>query len=201
MTASSNGTVTGPRSSRVDLSVPANLHMANDNTVALPPSPPASPPASPPLPPRSPLRPRANARPADARSSISLDSVAEMTLIHSRSLGTLSGLLDSRSRIRSKTPEKPLPMPPPSPQADSAEAEGEDDSNVLIMPLRDGPPPLPSPGAAPVSKRTHALLELLSSERAYASDLALIRDIHIPLALGTSSPLSSRCVPFVRSDV
>ncbi|KAH9889302.1 hypothetical protein C8Q73DRAFT_653747 [Cubamyces lactineus] len=37
-------------------------------------------------------------------------------------------------------------------------------------------------------KRTHALLELLSSERAYASDLALIRDIHIPLALGQPAP-------------
>jgi len=35
-----------------------------------------------------------------------------------------------------------------------------------------------------MSKRKHALLELLSSERAYASDLALIRDMHIPLALG-----------------
>lgn len=35
-----------------------------------------------------------------------------------------------------------------------------------------------------VSKRNNALLELLSSERLYASDLALIRDIHIPLALG-----------------
>ena len=35
-----------------------------------------------------------------------------------------------------------------------------------------------------VSKRSHALLELLSSERGYASDLALIRDVHIPLALG-----------------
>lgn len=34
------------------------------------------------------------------------------------------------------------------------------------------------------SKRTHAFLALLSSERSYASDLALIRDIHIPLALG-----------------
>lgn len=38
-----------------------------------------------------------------------------------------------------------------------------------------------------VSKRTHALLELLNSERAYASDLALIRDVHIPLALGEFS--------------
>lgn len=41
-----------------------------------------------------------------------------------------------------------------------------------------------------VSKRTHALLELLNSERAYASDLALIRDVHIPLALGESSSFS-----------
>lgn len=42
----------------------------------------------------------------------------------------------------------------------------------------------------PVSKRTHALLELLNSERAYASDLALIRDVHIPLALGEFSSCS-----------
>lgn len=37
---------------------------------------------------------------------------------------------------------------------------------------------------SPMSKRKHALLELLSSERQYASDMALIRDIHILLALG-----------------
>ena len=48
-------------------------------------------------------------------------------------------------------------------------------SPILNNPM--SPPPT-------VSKRNHALLELLSSERAYASDLALIRDIHIPLALG-----------------
>ena len=35
-----------------------------------------------------------------------------------------------------------------------------------------------------MTKRYHALHELLSSERAYASDLALIREVHIPLALG-----------------
>lgn len=35
-----------------------------------------------------------------------------------------------------------------------------------------------------MTKRHHALHELLSSERAYASDLALIREVHIPLALG-----------------
>lgn len=35
-----------------------------------------------------------------------------------------------------------------------------------------------------MKKRNHALHELLSSERAYGSDLALIREVHIPLALG-----------------
>ena len=35
-------------------------------------------------------------------------------------------------------------------------------------------------------KRMHAFVELFSSERAYASDLALIRKICIPLALGKS---------------
>ncbi|PFH52197.1 hypothetical protein AMATHDRAFT_57560 [Amanita thiersii Skay4041] len=36
----------------------------------------------------------------------------------------------------------------------------------------------------PMTKRQHALQELLTSERAYASDLALICEVHIPLALG-----------------
>ena len=37
---------------------------------------------------------------------------------------------------------------------------------------------------ASTSQRTHAL-ELIESERAYASGLALIRDVHLPVALGT----------------
>ncbi|EGO00583.1 hypothetical protein SERLA73DRAFT_30457, partial [Serpula lacrymans var. lacrymans S7.3] len=49
--------------------------------------------------------------------------------------------------------------------------------------------------APTMTKRTHALLELLTSERAYASDLALIRDIHIPLALGRYT------FPFVATPV
>jgi dynamin-binding protein len=40
---------------------------------------------------------------------------------------------------------------------------------------------------APMAKRKYALLELLSSERVYANDLALMRHIHIPMALGHSS--------------
>jgi hypothetical protein len=38
--------------------------------------------------------------------------------------------------------------------------------------------------SAYTTKRTHALTELLASERVYASDLAIMRHVHIPLALG-----------------
>ncbi|KAJ7721490.1 hypothetical protein B0H16DRAFT_367049 [Mycena metata] len=48
-------------------------------------------------------------------------------------------------------------------------------------PLRPPPPPAAEPV---LSKRQHALHELLSSERAYASDLALMLEVHIPLAQG-----------------
>ncbi|XP_006461326.1 hypothetical protein AGABI2DRAFT_185603 [Agaricus bisporus var. bisporus H97] len=56
------------------------------------------------------------------------------------------------------------------------------------MPPVDRHKPLPDPhrdaSPPPLTKRQHALHELLSSERAYASDLALVREVHIPLALG-----------------
>ncbi|KAI0090798.1 hypothetical protein BDY19DRAFT_984428 [Irpex rosettiformis] len=117
-----------------------------------------------------------------------------MALSHSRSVGSLSVLMDSNSnsRMRPKTPEKPLPRPPPSPVplpdaleevAEELEEEEQDDLESLIQPT--------TPSSATITKRVHALLELLSSERAYASDLALIRDIHIPLALGQTTPFQT----------
>ncbi|KAA1476965.1 hypothetical protein DENSPDRAFT_785820 [Dentipellis sp. KUC8613] len=70
--------------------------------------------------------------------------------------------------------EKPLPLAP----------EPSIGGSTLVNEPRTSTSSEPATAAAkPISKRTHALLELLSSERAYASDLALIRDIHIPLAL------------------
>ena len=48
----------------------------------------------------------------------------------------------------------------------------------------DIPPRSPLRSMKSTTKRYHALHELLSSERAYASDLALIKEVHIPLALG-----------------
>ncbi|KAG6849358.1 hypothetical protein H0H93_009141 [Arthromyces matolae] len=75
---------------------------------------------------------------------------------------------------------KALPLPPPqSPISIEDETENSSSSSSSM-----------SPQQAPMTKRQHALHELLSSERAYASDLALIREVHIPLALGQQVPLN-----------
>lgn len=107
-----------------------------------------------------------------------------MTLLHSRSFGTLSGLMESSStsRLRPRTPDKPLPLPPSTPEPLPEELEEQEDEPEDYSPT----PSLLPQASPPASKRIHALMELLSTERAYASDLALIRDIHIPLALGVS---------------
>ncbi|KAH7102142.1 hypothetical protein BKA62DRAFT_118078 [Auriculariales sp. MPI-PUGE-AT-0066] len=49
-------------------------------------------------------------------------------------------------------------------------------------------PPTPTTPTTKISKREHALHELLNTERSYANDLAIIRDVHIPLALGLPAP-------------
>ncbi|CAL1711626.1 unnamed protein product [Somion occarium] len=142
--------------------------------------------SSPPLPPRSPLRPTTrrftDSSSASASSSVSTpgDTESDMTLLHSRSLNTFSNLLDIHSRSRRlSTPDKPLPTTPSSMSIN--------DSDSVLATLRsEASSLLDTP--APMSKRTHALLELLSSERAFASDLALIRNVHIPLALGQPGP-------------
>ncbi|KAG1812292.1 hypothetical protein EV424DRAFT_1327128 [Suillus variegatus] len=85
----------------------------------------------------------------------------------------------------------------------SSQQRSEEDSTTA--------PPIPAPA---ITKRQHALLELLTSERAYASDLALIRDVYMRLASGesfyflsplkkcTCSSLSSRTVSTIStSDV
>lgn len=41
-------------------------------------------------------------------------------------------------------------------------------------------------GPEKTTKRTHALIELLTSERVYASDLAVMRTVYMPMALGLS---------------
>ncbi|KAJ7782089.1 hypothetical protein B0H14DRAFT_3585661 [Mycena olivaceomarginata] len=75
--------------------------------------------------------------------------------------------------------EAPPPAPPPR------------------SPLR--PPPQPAPTSpSTLSKRQHALHELMSSERPYASDLTLILEVHIPLADG---PMTADDVKIVFGNI
>lgn len=112
--------------------------------------------------------------------------------------------MDSISLGRSKS-DKPLPQPPtdsnpsspimtakhsadtsdtwtvsshPSEMTVTNGADVSETSTLLTLPSTL------SSTLSGISKREHALKELLSSERAYASDLAFIRDVHIPMALG-----------------
>lgn len=134
---------------------------------------------SPPIPVRSPLRPRPRAIVSstqvleDARNLVA--QVDEMPLTHSRSYASLAGLLESLDLTDGTRPMSSEQLLPGRPDSPSIISSIDDDD---ASPGPSHPPPT-------MSKRTHALLELLTSERAYASDLALIRDIHIPLALGT----------------
>ncbi|KAI0800196.1 hypothetical protein C8Q74DRAFT_1313919 [Fomes fomentarius] len=120
-----------------------------------------------------------------------------MSLLHARSFGTISGLLDqplpaSLAR-RPTTPDKPLPLTPqpsdsmPLPLSSVDPEEDNDDETLLPKSMSTS-----SRSSAPtiVSKRDHALSELLASERSYASDLAVIGDVHVPLALGQPAPCS-----------
>ncbi|KAL0955621.1 hypothetical protein HGRIS_001854 [Hohenbuehelia grisea] len=118
---------------------------------------PPSPPHSPPVPPRSPLRPPPR-RPQPLHMSI-------VTNIEASSGN------DSKAQESAASADSPIPL-----------------SASLLKQQQE---PIPSPVSAQtrasksaLTKRQHALHELLSSERAYASDLALIKDVHIPLALG-----------------
>lgn len=114
--------------------------------------------------------------------------------------GSLTALL---ATLEAETlQDKALPLPPDQDDeltidySDDLEEEEYDpdssepsstDSLTLDIPTCPAPTGPTTPNQPTVmTKRIHALRELLSSERAYASDLALIRDIHIPLALGRS---------------
>jgi dynamin-binding protein len=149
-------------------------------------------PVSPPTPPITgpPLPVRSSRRPPPPRSTTPVSkpplpdvSIADPMhgLRRHQSFASLSGLLDSL--MDSASSDFPLEMGkglPVNPLSDSPLSPVEADESVSSSSSFT----TPSATASSISKRTHALLELLSSERAYASDLALIRDVHLPLALG-----------------
>lgn len=169
-----------------------------------------SPPA---IPPRSPLRPRPRHQPSlptlvgttpqatSFNPLVSKDDEAQLILMPSLREsfgGSLSVLL---ATLEAETlQDKALPLPPDldddftidySDEIDDDYGPDQSlpsstDSFTLEIPTSPVPGPITPSQPTIMTKRVHALRELLSSERAYASDLALIRDIHIPLALGRS---------------
>ncbi|PIL33688.1 hypothetical protein GSI_04312 [Ganoderma sinense ZZ0214-1] len=182
-------------------------------------SPPLSPSiTSPPIPPRSPLRNQHTVKGVPARPPHSpclpdsLAPIAELTLelepslelehsldlydpdmplLHSRSFGSISGLLDqplSAAMLhprRSTTPDKPLPLTPqPSMSTPSLPigADMEDEDDVTLLPDEDPSDTLCA--TTSMTKREYALRELLESERIYSNDLIFLRDLHMPLASG-----------------
>ncbi|KAG2032623.1 hypothetical protein BDR03DRAFT_985590 [Suillus americanus] len=100
--------------------------------------------------------------------------------------------------------DKELPLPPSTlplsipmksrPRTDNRLDLSEDRSAVSSQRRSEDDlttaPPTPAPA---ITKRQHALLELLTSERAYASDLALIRDVYMRLASGHPPPFGFSC--------
>ena len=110
-----------------------------------------------------------------------------MQIVHAQSLPLLATVktmiaVDSNETINvdEKALGKSLSESPIMVPLSPVDIDDGDSSTASSPILQNNPAPSPPT----LSKRNHALLELLSSERAYASDLALIRDMHIPLALG-----------------
>ncbi|KAI0302442.1 hypothetical protein B0F90DRAFT_1714807 [Multifurca ochricompacta] len=197
----------GPRSSLVGTTP------SSSPSPSLLPTPPSEPlrlqtSKSPPLPARSPLRPPARSliAPKDAYILDMPTSMLRMGSLTSFSLDTLVDNLPSSNFIidgafllnvnekpkvpplismpRTPSPDKPLPITPSSTSSPTLTEDSIPDSLSVRDPI-DSPPP----SAILPPKRTHALLELIESERAYASDLALIRDIHLPVAHGHEPPI------------
>ncbi|KAI0752811.1 hypothetical protein C8Q80DRAFT_1096780 [Daedaleopsis nitida] len=118
-----------------------------------------------------------------------------MPLLHSRSFGSISGLLDQPLSAtlarRPTTPDKPLPLTPQPSDPIPLSDDPDDDDDTLLPTMSTSSRSSATTGISGISKRNHALTELLTSERSYASDLALIGDVYIPLALGQPAPFSA----------
>ncbi|KAJ3969654.1 hypothetical protein EV361DRAFT_951286 [Lentinula raphanica] len=185
-----------PRSRRVGTVRPQSTY-DTPFTPSSPSSPPVTTSASvrPTIPTRSPLRPSpgktaVSASPSTPESALSSAFIklstptpseddfdpAAMPLsfqMRNRSFPSLNGLVDA---LPDDTVFKALPLRPESPFALSPM---EDEAASSSSASSHGQQPTPT-----FTKRQHALHELLASERAYASDLALVREIYIPLAIG-----------------
>ncbi|KAF8633352.1 hypothetical protein AX17_004524 [Amanita inopinata Kibby_2008] len=102
------------------------------------------------------------------------------------SFQTLDGLLDvianlnADDSLKRKTFMSRADSPLSIPHTDADEERSSSSSSSLGQ-----------SHSPPMTKRRHALQELLASERAYAADLALLCEVHIPLALGHAGAINT----------
>lgn len=86
--------------------------------------------------------------------------------------------------------DKPLPVTPSSSFASPGLMYGKSHDRASVWGPIDRPPPSSTfhrkVHPTKPTKRVHTLLDLIESERDYGSDLSLIREIYLPVALGMS---------------
>lgn len=191
---------TPPASPRIDPSSPMSTLSSSLST-------------PPPPPPRSPLRPSTKSVSSfttlvnlytnrDTMPPPPLPESQESIADKKRSVASFTALLDQLHLSTPTIPpspmsdidadnfslsdDKPLPSPPDNNSGSSSPTATIGLNQTPSMSSNDS---TLAASAPVVTKREHALKELLSSERAYASDLAFIRNVHIPIALGAPAPI------------
>ncbi|KAF8262505.1 hypothetical protein EI94DRAFT_1601834 [Lactarius quietus] len=88
-----------------------------------------------------------------------------------------------------RTPSLDKPLPITSYSSASSSPISTEGNSPHSASARGSPPA--ATFHARSTKRTHALLDLFESERSYAWVLALVRDIHLPIALGHEAPIQT----------
>ena len=131
------------------------------------------------------------------------ERVASPTFIPGRMSTTSLSSSTSRSRDRSRSDplgRDSVSSPPPTDSdAGSSTVRGvpsPTSTTSTIFPKSVSTGSLPDHPAPPPTKqkRQHALLELLNTERAYASDLVLVQSVHMPLALGLNVQIGGEII-------
>lgn len=126
------------------------------------------------------------------------ERVASPTFASGRMSTTSLSTSTSRSRDRSRSDPlggDSVTSPPPS-DAGSSTIRGVPSPTSTIFPKSASTGSLPDHPTPPITKqkRQHALLELLNTERAYASDLVLVQSVHMPLALGLNVQIGGEII-------
>ena len=128
------------------------------------------------------------------------ERVASPSLTSGRMSTTSVSTSSSTGRDRSRSDpfgrDSVASPPPTDSDAGSTTVRGASSPTSTIFPKSASTGSLPDHPAPrhTKQKRQHALLELINTERAYASDLALVQSVHMPLALGLNVQIGGEII-------